>query len=377
MDSARIEDQRRKIAQRLNRFQDLMAEIDAAEIITKSLHNEAKSALGRAWEERKSFVFDRALAMPESSLRDALLRWHMDSSYVLAHANGVMKKLDKSLADHGVCDEGQDGYDLVVNLKEDAEFYLAQLERVKSTADKIRTPQEIREQRTATRESALPAATKEQRGVAQRAIEALMAEFRPALLETIECQLLAQKAGVDDQLADLEKDQGQDRERYRQFRESSGWQCLARLYDTTGSLGRGYRPGDIMLADDWQTRLRALVIREADELANAFTHKQVSKLASLVAAENPIVRIGGRISTGSGALEANLTVELERGDSFCMRTQVVSSFSKYGRLFYRYPTTFHDLVQRGTLIQKGLSEAEMRNVFCGGQDACHAITNGR
>ena len=377
MDSARIEDQRRKISQRLNRFQDLMAEIDAAESITKSLHNEAKSALGRAWEERKSFVFERALAMPESSLRDALLRWHMDSSCVLAHANGVMKKLDKSLVEHGVSDEGRDGYDLVLSLKEDAEFYLAQLERVKATAAKIRTPQQVREQKEAERESALPAATKEQRGIAQNAIGALMAEFRPALLEMIERQLLGQKARIDDQLAELDKVESRDSASYRQLRESSGWQCLASLYDTAGSLGRFYRPGDIMLADDWQARLRALAIREADELAAAFSHKQVSKLASLVTAKNPIARVDGRVTTGSGALEANLTVELEQGDSFCMRTQVVSSFSKYGRLFHRYPTTFHDLVQRGTLIQKGLSEAEMRNVFCGGQDACHAITNGR
>lgn len=136
----------------------------------------------------------------------------------------------------------------------------------------------------------------------------------------------------------------------------SGVAChvLSRVYDRRKNT----------LTDDWQEQVTITATRMVDDMQNAFVAKNTRKLAAILTgkgnmtvAENICVRAVG------GVIEGWMRFSFADGSSFRVNNTSVLSFSVHNRPFYRFPTTFHDVVLPGGAKMGLPSEERMIEVF--------------
>lgn len=112
-------------------------------------------------------------------------------------------------------------------------------------------------------------------------------------------------------------------------------------------------------------KAEAFAKRMTDEVLDHFINKQTAKLADILTQKNNlkiIELIDAR--TGSGVVEGLLKLAFKDGSSFHVNNKVVWGTSKLGKVFHRFPTTFHQVVMpTGERMKGAASEARMRSEF--------------
>ena len=103
---------------------------------------------------------------------------------------------------------------------------------------------------------------------------------------------------------------------------------------------------------------------QADELCAAFIERNLAKLASIVEGKGNFASIDvlGRHVNPAG-MDGRLRIGFDDDTSFEARTSVVWSHSVLGKLFTRFPVTFHDVALPGGELSRKMSEKEMNEVF--------------
>ncbi|MBW3243418.1 hypothetical protein KUV57_12160 [Epibacterium sp. DP7N7-1] len=103
---------------------------------------------------------------------------------------------------------------------------------------------------------------------------------------------------------------------------------------------------------------------QAKEICAAFIERNLVKLASIVEAKGNFdsIEIIGRQVNPAG-MDGRLRVGFDDGASFEARTSAVWSHSVLGKLFTRFPVTFHDVIVPGGDMTRKMSEQEMNEVF--------------
>lgn len=104
----------------------------------------------------------------------------------------------------------------------------------------------------------------------------------------------------------------------------------------------------------------------ANSIVNDYLYKHTGKLAGIIERMPNEVDVKVSISLVRGALEGGISLKFDDGRSFNVRSKTVISFTQHG-IVSRYPTTFHDIAEKGVVIHKMLSESEMYD-WIGGVD---------
>lgn len=115
--------------------------------------------------------------------------------------------------------------------------------------------------------------------------------------------------------------------------------------------------------DDFEDRLNNKSAQFADEILYKFVAKQIQKIPGLIDSNGAVETMSVNITNknaGNGSIEGSIAVKMKNNVSFEARTQVVFSHSVKGKLFPRYPTTFHNVHDTsGKQVAKRMSEKEM------------------
>jgi hypothetical protein len=113
-----------------------------------------------------------------------------------------------------------------------------------------------------------------------------------------------------------------------------------------------------------EDKLRAMAVKDADEIRDAFVYKNAKKIVSIIDAKNnfkAIDIISDSISLGG--LRSTLRLTFDDGSEFTAKLQAVFSTSVHGKHFLRHPLTFHDVKLPGGAKMGQPSEERMNEIF--------------
>jgi hypothetical protein len=154
-----------------------------------------------------------------------------------------------------------------------------------------------------------------------------------------------------------------DKNRVRALAESYDGYIISTCYDVR----------EKKLSDDWESEVERKADKQVEEMQNMFVYKNTHKLTPIIEGK------GGReeievlgISGSSGVITARLRIAFPDGSNFRADQTVVGSWSSRGTPFYRFPTTFHDVVLPGGTKMGMPSEERMNELFTkarGGDDS--------
>ena len=118
------------------------------------------------------------------------------------------------------------------------------------------------------------------------------------------------------------------------------------------------------LTSDWKDFIKKMAQDAADQLIDGFIYKNTGKIAFVIFSKNNMKSVKlENVSIGQGKVECNLNFEFKDNSRFTATSSVVSAVSKNGKWFYRYPTTFHNVVMPDGSKLSGPSEQKMEEVF--------------
>lgn len=147
-------------------------------------------------------------------------------------------------------------------------------------------------------------------------------------------------------------------------------QKLLRHYENRAAVDAATMPRtsadqEYVLRPDFKDALGALAQKEAIELRDSFIYKVVSKLAPIVEAKGNLAsvrEVGNTIQVG--CLSGMLAIEFADGARFKVDNNVVYANSTRGKLFARFPLTFHDVILADGSRMKQPSEERVHTIFC-------------
>ena len=122
------------------------------------------------------------------------------------------------------------------------------------------------------------------------------------------------------------------------------------MIDNTGG-------GTYEVAKDVKSRISKRAKADADEAVESFVHKMKIKLLTIVGSRKLAVDVDGDHNRNT------ITFEFEDKSGFTVKNNIVLSFSMYGKPFYRYPTTFHNVTLPGGETMRSPSEAKVKKAF--------------
>ena len=111
------------------------------------------------------------------------------------------------------------------------------------------------------------------------------------------------------------------------------------------------------LKSDYKKILKDVAKQNAKEGVEKFVYKMKMKLSVIVGGRGIGVNVDGNHNRNT------MSFEFEDGSKFTVKNGIVLSYSVYGKPFYRYPTTFHDVIlPNGDKLSKP-SEAKIKKEF--------------
>jgi hypothetical protein len=152
----------------------------------------------------------------------------------------------------------------------------------------------------------------------------------------------------------VEAMQAGDKKTAKNILEGRSGYVLGQVYDTRAKA----------LRDGWEATVEKLAEDSVEDMQNQFVYKNTRKLASIASAkgnmnEPKVISI----TANGGIIESALDFSFEDGSSFRVDQSVVISRSVHGNLFYRFPTTFHDVKMPGGVKMGMPSEERMNEIF--------------
>jgi len=146
-------------------------------------------------------------------------------------------------------------------------------------------------------------------------------------------------------------------------------QKLLRHYENRAAVDAATMPlssaaQEYVLRPDSKGALVTRAQKEAIELRDRFIYRVVSKLASIVEAKENLANVrelGNTIQVG--CLSRVLAIEFADGARFKVDNNVVYPNSTRGKLFARFPLTYHDVTLADGSRMKQPSEERMHSIF--------------
>lgn len=118
------------------------------------------------------------------------------------------------------------------------------------------------------------------------------------------------------------------------------------------------------LTNDWEDFIKKMAQEAADQIIDGFIYKNTGKIAFVIYKKNNMKSVKlDNVSIGQGKVECDLHFEFEDTSRFTATSSVVGAVSKFGKWFYRYPTTFHNVMLPDGKKLSGPSEQKMEEVF--------------
>jgi hypothetical protein len=143
---------------------------------------------------------------------------------------------------------------------------------------------------------------------------------------------------------------------YRIYRDKSNYHLntilskFLTMIDNTGG-------GTYEVAKDVKSRIDKRAKADATDAVESFVLKMKIKLLSIVGSRKLAVDVDGDHTKNT------ITFEFEDKSGFTVRNNIVLSFSMYGKPFYRYPTTFHNVTIPGGEAMRSPSESKVKKAF--------------
>lgn len=139
--------------------------------------------------------------------------------------------------------------------------------------------------------------------------------------------------------------------------------ALITLQNLTEQKGTYYKP-DYQLIDNYASKAEELSNSYAKDIVNRFVYKNTTKIGYILTQKNNLKEVSlNNVKLGNGQVECDMNCEFEDGSKFIANTSVVLSFSKYNKPFYRYPTTFRDVILPNGEKLANSSEERMEEIF--------------
>lgn len=114
----------------------------------------------------------------------------------------------------------------------------------------------------------------------------------------------------------------------------------------------------------WKSIFKKRAAKAADDMLEHFILKNTEKLGRIVAAKDNMKSITiGNVRTEMGVVEGGMDIAFKDKSKFTVINKVVSSYSKNGKPFYRFPTTFHNVKMSDGNKLGNPSEAKMKAEF--------------
>lgn len=149
---------------------------------------------------------------------------------------------------------------------------------------------------------------------------------------------------------------------YREYAKKDIF-ALITLQQLTERKGTYYKP-EYVLVTDYAKKAEEMSDRYAQDIVNRFTYKNTHKLGFILTEKNNLKEVSlTNVKLGKGHIECDVNCEFEDNAKFIANTSVVLSYSKYGKPFYRYPTTFRDVVLPNGENLINSSEERMEEIF--------------
>ncbi len=119
------------------------------------------------------------------------------------------------------------------------------------------------------------------------------------------------------------------------------------------------------LKENWKDDIKEEAKKMTDEVLDQFVSKQTAKLAEILVKKDSLKTIEMKNAhAGTGVVQGLLTLTFDDNSSFNVNNKLVWSISKLGKQFYRFPTTFHNVVMPdGKKLTGKASENRMKDEF--------------
>ena len=111
------------------------------------------------------------------------------------------------------------------------------------------------------------------------------------------------------------------------------------------------------LKSDYKSTLKKMATQNAKDGVEKFVYKMKMKLSVIVSGRGIGVNVDGNHNRNM------LSFEFADGSRFTVQNSIVLSYSVYGKPFYRYPTTFHNVILPNGKKLSNPSEAKMKKEF--------------
>jgi len=129
---------------------------------------------------------------------------------------------------------------------------------------------------------------------------------------------------------------------------------LSNFLDSEFQKGGGYVYN---LKTDYKSIIDKMAKQSAKEAVEGFVLKMKNKLSVIVGSRKIGVDVSGNSNRNT------ISFEFEDNSKFTVQNSIVLSYSVYGKPFYRYPTTFHNVVLPSGDKLKNPSEARVKKEF--------------
>ncbi len=126
-----------------------------------------------------------------------------------------------------------------------------------------------------------------------------------------------------------------------------------------------WRKTTYVLNDDYEAYLQKEANNITQDMMNKFVYKNTHKLAPILVKKGNLKKVTLRhASTDTGTIEGTLQLDFKDDSTFTVTSKLVWSYSRNGKQFTRYPTTFHNVkLADGTKMAGRASEERMNSEF--------------
>jgi hypothetical protein len=189
------------------------------------------------------------------------------------------------------------------------------------------------------------------KGTAQDIKQRLFESRRQVLMYTVEKFKASVKAGESDIAKVFERD-------------PMGMNLISKCVERTDKNVSFASVRTYRLKSLFQKVVEEQAMKEAEDILNHFVYKNSNKLSIILTTKNNLKSVEIKnIILSKGVIECDVYCVFKDGSEFTANNKVVFSYSKYGTPFYRFPTTFRNVILPNGEKMSQPSEERMDMIF--------------
>jgi len=322
--------------------------------LTATEHKEMRERFSRAFDTAwNKLVRDPYITagrwenIPKGPIYDFFM---LDSSPQVHTSPGKLKKLNKLAGQHPVVDAA-------IEVLEEIVPFASEIKELKTKIVKKKRAAVEKEQSAADAQRTMLGDDDVQR--VRHALEQITDDLKQDLYKNN----LQWITGLVDRWADQYDPKNDKTDPYEFYAKSNpfGYMILQRVTTRSGSYG----DQTVTLNDNYKEYLEKEANTITQDMMNKFVYKNTHKLAPVLVGKGNLKTVTLRhASTDTGTIEGTLQLDFQDNSTFTVTSKLVWSWSRNGKQFTRYPTTFHNVkFSDGTKMAGRASEDRMNSEF--------------